>query len=71
MGHIAEYAKQKGITPGEAISDRDYPLTRKECVEVFEREFGRIPSAEEIAECKPDPVKIAVEVRNSWDAARL
>lgn len=58
------YAKSYNCTIAEAIRDRDWPLSRAECVADFNEAAGRAPTEDEIETMAPNSARCIAGYRD-------
>lgn len=54
MNQFKIYAKNYNVTLAQAIRDRDWPMTKNQCVQAYLEAAGKLPSETEIKEMRPD-----------------
>lgn len=62
-----EYAKNYNCSLTQAIHDRDWPMSREDCVKEFKAAAGRVPTEDEIKEMRPDSQRAIDEERELLD----
>lgn len=53
-GYFEKYALHHGVSTADAIADRNYPMSKADCLEIFEEIEGREATEEEIEIMEPD-----------------
>lgn len=64
MNEFLLYAQNYNVSVATAIRDRDWPLTKKECIKEFVEATGKQPTEQEITEMRPDDDRATEDYRN-------